>query len=327
MQGFDPNAAAAPGSGIFGLPHGVADADLVLVPVPYAATTSYGRGAERGPDAIREASHQVDLFDLQTGKVYERGIHMLETDARIAALDESARKSVEAGDVAAVDAAGAEVNAYVAAQVGAQLDAGKLVGVVGGDHAIPFGAIQTVAAHHGEIGVLHVDAHADLRQAYEGFRWSHASIFDNVLREVPEVVRLAQVGVRDFCEEEFLAIQASAGRVRTWFDLDWQRRRGEGERLRALCDEVIDVLPDKVWVSFDIDGLDPTLCPGTGTPVPGGLDFAETCVLLQALAESGRKIVGFDLCEVAPRDGGDEWDANVGARVLYKLAGFCLLTG
>ncbi|MCA8941420.1 MAG: agmatinase family protein [Planctomycetes bacterium] len=323
MSSFDPNAAAAEGSGIFGLPGGVDESSLVIVPVPFAATVSYGRGTERGPAAVLEASHQVDLYDLQTGRPYERGIHMLDVPEEILALDREGRKAAESGDHAKVDEISTTVDGWVADQVRALRAAGKIVGVLGGDHSVPLGAIREVARDR-EIGILHVDAHADLRVAYEGFRYSHASIMHNVLAEVPGVTAIAQVGIRDFCEQELDSIRASEGRVRTWFDHEWLSRRAEGEGLRAICDEVVSGLPRDVWVSFDIDGLDPTLCPGTGTPVPGGLDFHTACVLLERLAEEHR-IIGFDLCEVAPADG-TEWNENVGARILYKLCGFTLLT-
>ncbi|MGB3969170.1 MAG: arginase family protein, partial [Planctomycetota bacterium] len=202
--------------------------------------------------------------------------------------------------------------------------AGKIPGIVGGDHSVPFGAIAAAAERHPGLGILHVDAHADLRVAYEGFRWSHASIMDNVLRDVPGVQRLVQVGIRDFGGQELAAITGSGGRVVTHFDLQWQRRRFAGTTFDALCREAIDALPRTVWISFDIDGLDPALCPHTGTPVPGGLQFAEAAHLIGVLAQSGRRIVGFDLVEVAPGD--DEWDANVGARLLYKLCGAALHT-
>jgi agmatinase len=329
MTSFDPNAASTLGSGVFGLPYTEAESRIVLVPVPFAATVSYGGGAEAGPEAILAASRQVDLFDLQFGRCYERGIHMQQADPRLiaahakarplaaAVIDQGGQGAKEA--LAEVDAAGELVNDVVFTAVDAILRAGKIPGVVGGDHSVPFGAIRAVSKHHPELGILHFDAHADLREAYEGFRWSHASIMDNVLREVPGVQRLVQVGIRDFCEQEFHAIQASAGRVLTHFDTAWQRRRFEGVNFDAMCQEAISVLPRNVYVSFDIDGLDPALCPHTGTPVPGGLSFAEAAHMLVALVESGRRIVGFDLVEVVP--GSDEWDANVGARVLYKLCG------
>ncbi len=333
MPPFDPDAAAAPGSGIFGLSHDEAAAAVVLLPVPFAATVSYGEGAENGPAAILAASRQVDLYDLQFGRVYEAGIHLRPEPADVRAWHEQARAVAEGviarggagrGDaaVAAVDAAGARVNDHVHAAAAAVLAAGKVPGVLGGDHSVPFGAIRACAERFPGLGILHVDAHADLRVAYEGFRWSHASIMDNVLRELPGVARLVQVGIRDFGEQELAAIGASNGRAIAHFDLEWQRRRFTGTPFDDLVREAIAPLPRHVYVSFDVDGLDPALCPHTGTPVPGGLQFAEAVHLLVTLAHSGRTIVGFDLVEVAP--GETEWDANVAARLLYKLCGAAL---
>ncbi len=330
---FDPNAAASADSGIFGLPCSEAEAAVVLVPVPFAATVSYGGGSERGPAAILAASRQVDLYDLQWGRAYEAGIHLQPEPAELHALHVAARRQAEgviarggasASDpaVVAVDAAGARVNDHVRRATAALLAAGKIPGIVGGDHSVPFGAIAAVADRYPQLGILHVDAHADLRVAYEGFRWSHASIMDNVLRDVAGVRRLVQVGIRDFCEQELDSIAGSGGRVVTHFDREWQRRRLRGAAFDASCREAIDALPEHVYVSFDIDGLDPALCPHTGTPVPGGLSFAEAVHLIAAVVESGRRIVAFDLVEVAPGD--DEWDANVGARLLYQLCGAAL---
>jgi agmatinase len=336
MSRFDASAAAAPGSGLFGLQSNAAASAIVIVPVPFAATVSYGGGAENGPAAILAASRQVDLFDLQTGRPYERGICLLDADPRLRVANDSVRPLAAAiiarGGAAAddrdvierIDAAGALVNESVHDAAQALLSQGKICGVLGGDHSVPYGAIRAAAAHQPGLGILHVDAHADLRRAYEGFRWSHASIMDNVLRDIAGVQRIVQVGIRDFAEAEFAAIQASEGRVIAHFDLELRRRLGLGETWARLCDEIVAALPASVWVSFDIDGLDPALCPNTGTPVPGGLGFSEACLLLAAVVGSGRRIVGFDLVEVAP--GANEWDANVGARVLYKLCGFAALS-
>jgi agmatinase len=320
---FDPDAAAASGSGIFGLTTSRDDAQVVLVPVPFAATVSYGGGAENGPNAILAASHQVDLYDWHFGRIYEAGIHMLPADPEIVAAHGAAREAVVANakggdDQCFVDAAGDLVNASLARTVAPLLDENRIVGIVGGDHSIPFAAIAA-AAERQPIGILHFDAHADLRDAYEGFRWSHASIMHNVLQMCPGVQRLVQVGIRDYSEGELNTILASEGRVMTHFDADWHRRRFAGVTFDQLVDEALQSLPERVWVSFDIDGLDPSLCPNTGTPVPGGLLFAEVAHMLAQLVASGRRMVGFDLVEVAPGD--DEWDANVGARLLYKLCG------
>lgn len=336
MSAFDPNAAAAPGSGVFGLTTDEESAGVVLLPVPFDATTSYRRGTSRGPAAILEASKQVDLFDRQTGRPYEAGIFMCDADPRISEWNDEARSLADpiiaagsAGDdptllasLARVNELCGQLNAWVEAAVEERLALGKLVAVVGGDHATPFGAIAAHARRTPGLGVLHIDAHADLRDAYEGFEFSHASIMHNVLVRCPSVKKLVQVGIRDFGEAEH-DFQVSQGeRVRCFFDADLAERKLEGTTWKTLSWEIVQALPRDVYVSFDIDGLDPALCPNTGTPVPGGLSFQEVCYLLSTVVKSGRRIVGFDLNEVAP--GEDEWDANVGARVLYKLIGFAL---
>jgi len=336
---FDPNSASQPGSGAFGLPHSAEEARVILVPVPFEATTSYGGGAADGPAAILEASRQVDLFDLETGRPYEQGIHMLELSDEVRAWNDAAKveaqKVIDAGGVhpdrpelvaaaEAVNQACEKMNAWVHATASRWIAQGKLVGGVGGDHGTPFGLIQAVAEKHPGMGVLHVDAHADLRDAYEGFTWSHASIMRNVADRIPQVGRLVQVGIRDFCEEEFDYIQASNGRVVAFFDAKNKQRQLAGGTWREIVREVVETLPREVFISFDIDGLDPVLCPHTGTPVPGGLSFAEATALIAGVVESGRTIVGFDLNEVAPGPEGDEWDGNVGARLLYKLIGWAL---
>ena len=145
---------------------------------------------------------------------------------------------------------------------------------------------------------------------------------ENVMR-LEGVGRIVQVGIRDFCEEEVERIAHSAGRVRTFFDVQLAAARSRGALAESFA-SAVSALPEAVYVSFDIDGLNPSLCPHTGTPVPGGLSFHEASALLGAVAQSGRRIVGFDLNEVAPGDGDDEWDANVGARLLYKLIGWTL---
>ncbi len=335
---FDPNAAAPPDSGIFGLPHSPEEARVVLIPAPWEATVSYGGGTSRGPEAILEASKQVDLYDIETGKPYEAGIAMLPIPRDVLAWNDSAKKLaapiIEAGGAGSdarlqknlreVEALGEKLNAWVEAETTRWIEKKKLVGLVGGDHSAPFGAIKAHAAKYAGMGVLHFDAHADLRDAYEGFRWSHASIMANVLDHIPGVARLVQVGIRDFCEEELERIQASNGRVKTFFDVELKTRLHDGEPWAKIARSIVAELPQQVFVSFDIDGLDPALCPHTGTPVLGGLQFAEATRVLREVVASGRRIVGFDLNEVAP--GEDEWDANVGARVLYKEIGFALQT-
>lgn len=335
---FDPGAPAL-GGGIYGLPHPPEQARIVLIPVPWEPTTSYRRGTARGPAAILHASRQVDLFDVETGRPYEAGIALLDVDPEIAAWNAEACAAAEpviaaGGDLrgdpelearlARVNALSARLDARVGEIARAWMDRGKLVGVLGGDHSSPFGSIAAHAERWPGLGVLHLDAHADLREAYEGFTSSHASIMFNVTQRLPGVARLVQIGVRDLSEQEHARIQGSGGRIATLFDAEMARRTFEGEPFGKIARAAIQKLPRHVYLSFDIDGLDPAFCPSTGTPVPGGLSFQQVSALLAYVEESGRTIVGFDLTEVAPGPEGDEWDGNVGARLLYKMIGFAL---
>jgi agmatinase len=332
---FDPNAAAAADSGVFGLSDDTETAKVVLIPVPFEATTSYGGGTSAGPHAILQASRQVDLFDLQYGKPYDAGIVMLPESTEMRRLNDEAKAwakpvidSGGAGDhtasLAKVNAHSARLNQLVFESATHWLKRDKLVGVVGGDHSTPFGLIEAVAQKYPGVGILHLDAHADLRDAYEGFTFSHASIMHNVATRIPNVSRITQVGIRDFSESEHDFIHGSGGRIRTFFDLRLQEAVFSSTPFSKLVDEIISTLPDNVYLSFDIDGLDPTLCPHTGTPVPGGLSFAQVLELLQGLIRARKRVVGFDLNEVAPGPDGDEWDGNVGARLLYKMIGCAL---
>lgn len=340
MTPFDPNAAARPDSGIFGLPHTETEAALVYLPVPWEATTSYGGGTANGPRAIFAASRQVDLFDLEIAKPYETGLFMREPSPLVKVWNDEARPLARAildtaGGVAGnpeleaalqrVNQLGATLNDWVFAQTADLLNGGKIVAVIGGDHSVPLGAFAAVARHNPHFGILHFDAHSDTRNAYEGFVWSHASIMRNALARIPEITRLVQVGIRDLCEEELNFCAAEGPRVRTFYDRDLTDRKFSGAPFQRIAEEIIDALPESVWISFDIDGLDPALCPHTGTPVPGGLSYHEALAILSRLARSGRRIIGFDLNEVAPNPSGeDEWDANVAARLLYKMSALTL---
>jgi len=333
---FDPDAAAPSESGIYGLPFTPDDAKVVVIPVPFEATTSYGGGTSKGPAAVLEASRQVDLHDHETGRPYAAGIAMLDIPRKIVRWNRDAKERaaavIEKGGVvdrktrsaaAFVNDISDSVNEWVYEQTRALLATDKMPVILGGDHSVPYGAIRAYAEKYPKLGILHLDAHADLREAYEGFTWSHASIFNNVMTKLP-VAKLVQVGVRDLGSAENAMIESSKGRIVTFFDSDVAARKEKGDSYADIADDIVAQLPHDVYLSWDIDGLDPTLCPSTGTPVPGGLSWNEAIGLLRALIRARKRIVGLDLCEVAPGD--TEWDANVGARLLYKMIGFALLS-
>ena len=338
-RNFNPNSAAADGSGIYELPCSLKESRVVLIPVPVDMTTSYGGGASAGPRAILAASRQVDLYDFGAGRVYEAGVFMTSESVEIRRLNQEGKRLSpdiirRGGEISGsvrfkrqlrrVNEIGTRVNKIVYSAARALLAQERIVGVVGGDHSVAFGLIQACAEKFPGLGVLHIDAHCDLRKAYEGFEWSHASILYNVVSKISKVKRVVQVGVRDFCEEELKLIKTSRGRVITHFDENLQRQKFEGNSWKQISTRILRDLPAQIYISLDIDGLNPSLCPHTGTPVPGGLSFEEAVYLIAAVAKSRRRIVGFDLNEVAPGPAGDAWDANVGARLLYKMIGWTL---
>jgi len=332
VDDFDPDQGEAYPDHLFGLPHHPDDAQVVVVPVPFEATTSYGHGTSRAPRRVLEASQFVDLRDDWVGAPWRAGIAMLPIPEHIEALNARAsaltasregwgepRDDADRALVAEVDAAGAQVNAWLHEQAAALFDQGKVPGVLGGDHSVSFGAIAAAKERVPGLGLLHIDAHADLREAYNGYAWSHASIIHNVWSRLG-VDPIVSVGIRDYSpvEEERLASADAFHPVPDRRIREWGL---SGRPYTELVEEILAPLPHDVWITFDVDGLEPALCPHTGTPVPGGLDIGQIDLLLSRLAAT-RRVVGFDLVEV----GDGEWDANVAARLLFKLAGHAIHT-
>jgi agmatinase len=216
-----------------------------------------------------------------------------------------------------INNASRELEKWVFEQTHNLINHGKMVGVIGGDHSVPLGFMKALANKYSDFGILQIDAHADLRKQFEGFDQSHASIMYNAL-QIENITKLVQIGVRDYCEEEKERITQHPERIHCFTDRYLKSEAYNGKTWAAKCNEIIKTLPEKVYISFDIDGLDPKLCPNTGTPVPGGFDLEQVMFLIRKLVESGKQIIGFDLCEIAP--GSDDWDGNVGARILYGLS-------
>jgi len=335
LSNFDSNGPSNPKNNIFGLPFSEEDARLVILPVPWEVTVSYGAGTSRAPERVFHASMQVDLFDAETQDAWKKGIYMRQPDKKILMKSDYLRKEAElyinytskgemveknsfmCKSLKEINEGSALLNRWVYEQTLSLLNDGKLVGLLGGDHSTPLGYYKAIAEKHGDFGILQIDAHCDLRKSYENFVYSHASIMYNALQEIPGLKKLVQIGVRDYCQEEWDCIRSSNDRVATWFDKDVKERGYGGQSWKQIADEIVSHLPEKVYISFDIDGLDPKLCPGTGTPVPGGFEAEQMFYLIRLIIASGRRFIGFDLDEIGVGD--TDWDANVGARILWKL--------
>lgn len=334
LSNYDPNSVSNPNNNIFGLPTTEDTARLIILPVPWEVTVSYGSGTSRAPEAILKSSMQVDLFDPDAPDGWKQGFFMRQPDRKILMKSDYLRKEAElyidyiskGEDIYAnqfmtktwkdINEGSLYLNNWVYEQTRALLERGKLVGILGGDHSTPLGYFKAIGEKKGDFGILQIDAHCDLREAYEGLNYSHASVMYNALGENNYIQKIVQVGVRDYSQGEAEYIKNS-DRVVAYFDREIKRRQYEGETWKQIAEDIVNQLPDKVYISFDIDGLDRKLCPHTGTPVPGGFETEEVFYIFRKVMESGRTIIGFDLSEVGISD--SDWNSNVGARVLFKL--------
>ncbi len=330
---FNPSGVGLKNGNFIGLPYNEKSANVILIPVPWDVTVSFGDGTALAPMAILDASVQLDLYDPDVPDAWNLGIFMLPADENILRNRNELRPLAfeyinfleSGGDVSQnsvmeeilerINTACMKVNESVYRQSKKVIEAGKLAAVIGGDHSVPLGLLKAVGEKYNDFGILQIDAHLDLRNSYEGFSFSHASVFYNALKE-NSVTKLVQVGIRDYCQEELEVIKKEGSRISVFYDHQLKEELYMGMSWNTLCENIIEKLPHNVYISFDVDGFDPRLCPNTGTPVPGGFDFPEVVFLFKKLVETGRNIIGFDVCET----GNHQWDSNVGARIIYKLS-------
>ena len=330
---FDPNDVGVNNGNIFGFHTTENEAEVLLIPIPWDSTASYGKGSSAGPKAVLDASVQLDFFHPELQNASDTKVFMTPISEEWKQINDKLSERTtkyinfieNGGDLKQSKEHQETISEIAVAQnylrdnlkkrSAKAINDGQKVGVVGGEHSVPLGLIDALADKHASFGILQMDAHADLRKGYEGFAQSHASIMYNALQH-KSVASLVQVGVRDISQGEIDFIDADK-RITSFFDWDLKSRQFEGALWSDQCKDIVSSLPQKVYISFDIDCLKPHLCPNTGTPVPGGLEFEEAIYLLFEVVKSGREIIGFDLCEVAP--GTTKLDAIVGARILWNL--------
>ena len=297
---FDPSQPGLADQSIFGLPFTAEESEIIIIPVPWEVTVSYGAGASDGPEAILEASFQVDLHHQEFPELWKLGIY-LDLHAQTAewaaqsqnykGLAQNIIDALESGEAIAnhpelqanlddINAVCAKMKNELKERVLYWTKKGKKVALLGGDHSTPLGYYEALAELHPDFGILHLDAHMDLRIAYEGFTYSHASIMYNAL-QLPQISKLVQVGIRDFCKQEADVVQSNENRVIVYTDMDLKAETYAGITWQQQCDAIISQLPQKVAISFDIDGMYPWYGPNTGTPVPGGFFVRTGCVSFQ----------------------------------------------
>jgi len=333
IETFDVDGALNADNNIFGLPFTEDEAAVVLVPVPWDVSVSSKDGTSGAPQRIKEAALQIEIFDKDYPNAWHAGYFMQEPDKTILKNNKKLRaeastyiRTISSNDakderflnqtLKRINEGCGQMNDFVEQTALKLLDKHKIVGIVGGDHSTPLGLLKALSLKHKGFSILQIDAHADLRDSYEGFTYSHASVMFNALK-IDKINKITQVGIRDFGTMESDLIQNCKNKIHTFFDNDIRELLLNGTPWHNILQSILKTLDEKVYISFDIDGLSPDLCPETGTPVPGGLSFFEATSIIHSLVKAGKKIIGFDLCEVGASK--NLWDENVGARILYKL--------
>ncbi|MBN2510022.1 MAG: agmatinase [Spirochaetales bacterium] len=261
----------------------------VLVPVPYDGTSTYGKGADKGPEALLEASDQLENYDVEMcQEACFDGIH----------LDRKPFSFKQGAD-------GAEDMVHeVKTRTSAILSDGKTPVIIGGEHSVSIGAIRAAAAAHPNLTVLQVDAHSDMRNSYHGSSYNHAC----VMARAKECAEVLQVGIRSTAREELAQINDR----RIWWD---HQIHGSGQWI----EEVVSHIRGPVYITFDLDGFDPALLPSTGTPQPGGLNWHEATALLRRTFSTGQ-VLGWDITELCPD--GTRTSPFIAAKLLYKMINY-----
>lgn len=338
---FDPNGVIPDNGNYFGMPLEPEQAALVLISAPWDTTVSMRAGSSYAPDAIIEASRRIDFYEPLAPNSWRKGIATLPVDYSIQDLSHRMRSEAERvikvhenmGSTAfdhlvyerslrRVNEASAEVNANIYAQARQWLMKDKIVGLVGGDQSTAYSLIRAAGERHSSIGILHIDSSCDLKPAHQGFEHSHSSVMYNVLRDVPEVKKLVSVGVRSFSPAEWERAESDE-RIQLYTGQSLFNERFEGVNWSDTCQRIVDDLPEKVYLSFDIDGLTIECSPNTGSIISGGLRFPEVVYLINRVVESGRHIIGFDLTEVVPAID-CKTDATIAARLLFNICSLAL---
>jgi agmatinase len=337
LRNFDPNGVGNTSNNIFGLPFDVSESRIVFIPIPWDVTVSSAEGTSLGPSNIFESSFQIDLFDPFQPNSWKHGMAMEKIDPEIIAHSKYFRKKAsryinfleQGGDVESNESMAEIVNEIndaceslcleIEMKALQYLDNNQIPCIVGGEHSVSLGLLRALAREKPGFGILQIDAHADMREAYQGFEYSHASIMYNALH-TEGIEQIVQVGIRELCPEEIKTLSKNPKKIKTYFDRDISSRMFEGETWMDICNEIAEKLPEMVYISFDVDGLSPSLCPTTGTPVPGGLTYNQAIYLLETLVAKGKQIIGADLVETGPTT----MDGIISTRILYRLAGILI---
>ncbi|MDD3630092.1 MAG: agmatinase family protein [Bacteroidales bacterium] len=319
--------------GVFGLSYDKSESSLILLSIPFELTTTFREGTLYAPHKIKDASSQIDLMNNLDSYAWQKGIYWDNSNEYFflnisKSYRPSAKKIIDflennqllndelKNEQYIINNVCEKASNEISKLVFQILQNDKIPGVIGGEHSITYGVIDAIQNVYDDFCILQIDAHHDLRNTYLGFTYSHASVMYNILNKYDNVNKIVQIGVRDYCEAEKNLV-AESDNIVTFYNFDINVQLFNGKSFHDIAKQIVDLLTDNIYISFDIDGLQPYLCPETGTPVPGGLSYEQIEYLFYLISKTNKKVIGFDLCEVS---GLSEWDAIVGSRIMYLLS-------
>ena len=310
------------------------DSQLIVIPVPWDITTSYRKGTSLAAKAILESSNQIDHYHHYYPNFHQYGIHMIDIPADIIKLNQKLNditqqivnhdcqkkllsdtklneclELVSAGTKTCFDWIHSQLNNY----------SDKQVIVLGGEHSVSYPAISFFKKKHPQLSVLQIDAHMDLRPSYQQLTYSHAAVIYHCHSQLN--IPITQVGIRDSSQSELDYVKKHDN-IHVFDDTYCQHQLFKGVQWDAICDDIINTLSDDVYITIDIDGLDSSFCPSTGTPVPGGMSYHQLCYLIQKIRASNKRIISMDLVEVAGF--ADSIGIINSTHLLYQLCGYLM---
>ena len=316
---------------LFGIPTPIEKAQLILIPAPWAVSLDHPPTV-LGPETILRTSYKIGCYQPLYPQAKKLKMAMLPIPHGWKLKSHQLSNSVktylqarQAGSKIINKPLTTRVDQYTLAfkeriknkALMYMTQQNKMVGLLGGEQICALGLIQACAEQYKNFGILHIDAHPDLQKNYQGFHYTHRSLIYHTL-QIPQNKSIVQLGLRDYTEEEANAIQKNPQKITTFPYETLQQALYKGTTWHQICEEIIAKLPNKIYLSFDIDALDPKLCPTTAQPVPGGLNVNQILYLLQHIVKAGKTIIAFDLSEVA-FNGETEWDALVASHLLHRI--------
>ena len=268
------------------------DSSVVIIPIPYDGTASYKSGARHAPRAIINSSIELETYDIEIQKdISEKGIFTTPEISPLASDPKDMLLKIET----TID------NLKLKKQI---------TGTIGGDHSVTIGSVKSVIKRFPDLSILYLDAHADLRDTYMGTKWGHAS----VARRLKSICKVVQIGVRSISSEEINFISKSKSENEIFF---WDNTK---DNLQETIDSALKQLSNQVYISIDLDVLDPSIMSAVGNPEPGGMNWEEINLIIKQTAQN-HSIVGFDVTELSPNEGPESCSFTA-AKLIYKLIGF-----